>query len=68
MGRRSEHTFGGEGDHGGPTPGRTESGPQRGSQEGCGGPVHHTMVGPQHKTEGACRKQLAQSHTWFVAL
>ncbi len=46
------HTSEGVGDRGGPIPGHNVGGPQCASQEGCEIPVHHTMVGPQHRTEG----------------
>ncbi len=46
MGRWTEHTSGGAGGHGGPILGRVENGPRRAYNQGRGGPVHHTMVGP----------------------
>ncbi len=69
MGRRTEHISAGEGDRGGPVLDHIENGPQRIYHEERGGPVHHTMVGPQHVThEAKWEKLLAQSHTQAVAV
>ena len=63
MGQWTEHTSVGAGGCGGPV-----LGPQRVYRGERGGPVHHTMVGPQHMTRVAQREKLpAQSRTWVVA-
>ena len=68
MGRRTEHTSGDADDRGGPILGRVENGPQCVYNQGRGGPVHHTMVGPRHVTrEAKWEKLLAQSRTRIAA-
>ena len=68
MGRRTWHISVDEGDRGGPILGHNENGPQRAFHGKRGGPVHHTMVGPQHVTHGAKQEKLpAQSRTQVVA-
>ncbi len=69
MGRRTWHTSEDGDGHGGPVLGHSENGPQRTSQGERGGPVHHTMVVPQHETQGAKWKKLsAQLRTRVVAV
>ncbi len=53
MVRRSGHISAGADGRGGPVLDRIENGPQRIYGKGRGGPVHHTMVGPQHVTHEA---------------
>ncbi len=64
MGRRTKHTSGDAGGRGGPILGWVENGPQCVYNEGRGGPVHHTMVGPRRVTREV-KKLPAQSRTRF---
>ncbi len=68
MGQRTWHISADGDGHGGPIL-DSENGPQRASHGEHGGPVHHMMVGPRHKTQGAIREKLpAQSRTRVVAV
>ncbi len=69
MGRQTKHISVDEGGRGGPILGRIENGPQCVFREGCGGPVHHMMVGPRHVTHAAKQEKLpAQSRTRIAAV
>ena len=66
MEQRTEHISGGADGRGGPT--LDWIGPLRVYGKGRGGPVHHTMVGPQHVTREAKWEKLpAQSRTRIAA-